>query len=247
LKTKNRENPGYTQQKTCHLEKFRHGIVPQAKLPCEHRQLRSISVRNLVFCTRRVRHCSLRSKDNFKRDWVSDRLFSSMLALYSISSRTIQIFSALQNMDNPEEILARARERAQKMNLPYAGALLPAEARALMQNLHGAKLVDVRTRAELEWVGSVPGSVAVEWNAWPGGARNPDFVAQLEQQVDKAATVMFLCRSGARSNAAAIAAMQAGYNKAYNVLEGFEGDKDDGGQRNKLGGWRAAGLPWTQS
>jgi rhodanese-related sulfurtransferase len=156
-------------------------------------------------------------------------------------------FSALENMENPQEILARARERAQKMNLPYAGALLPAEAHALMQNLHEAKLVDVRTRAELEWVGSVPGSAAVEWNAWPGGARNPDFVAQLEQQVDKAATVMFLCRSGGRSNAAAIAAMQAGYGKAYNVLEGFEGDKDVGGQRNKLGGWRAAGLPWTQS
>ena len=155
--------------------------------------------------------------------------------------------SAAQNVEDIPQILARARERAQKMNLPYAGALLPAEAYALLQNLPNAMLVDVRTNAELEWVGKVPGSVALEWNTWPGGARNPNFISELGRLVDKDATVMFLCRSGGRSNATASAATQAGYGKAYNILEGFEGDKDAGGQRNKNGGWRAAGLPWTQS
>ena len=133
------------------------------------------------------------------------------------------------------------------MNLPYAGAMLPAEAYALMQALPGATLVDVRTRAELEWVGRVPNSIAIEWNTWPGGARNPSFTDELERLVPKNATIMFLCRSGVRSNGAAIAATQVGYTEAYNVLQGFEGDKDASGQRNKLGGWRAAGLPWTQS
>lgn len=133
------------------------------------------------------------------------------------------------------------------MNLPYAGALLPAEAYALMQTLPGATLVDVRTRAELEWVGRVPNSIAIEWNDWPNGTRNPTFTEELEQRVHKDAPIMFLCRSGVRSNGAAIAATQAGYSNAYNVLQGFEGDKDASGQRNKLGGWRAAGLPWTQS
>ena len=58
---------------------------------------------------------------------------------------------------------------------------------------------------------------------------------------------MFMCRSGARSHAAAAAAKQLGYTEAYNVLEGFEGDKDPLGHRNTVGGWRKAGLPWVQS
>jgi rhodanese-related sulfurtransferase len=133
------------------------------------------------------------------------------------------------------------------LKLSYAGALLPAEAHALMQSLPEAKLVDVRTRAELEWVGRVPGSVAIEWNTWPGGGRNPNFIAELETLIGKNAIVMFLCRSGVRSHHAAIAVTEAGYTDAYNILQGFEGDKDSSGQRNRLGGWRFAGLPWTQS
>ena len=149
-------------------------------------------------------------------------------------------------METTQEILARARERAQQMKLAYAGALLPAEAYALMQSLPGAKLVDVRTSAELEWVGRVPGSYAIEWNAWPGGGRNPNFVAEFELLIEKNAIAMFLCRSGVRSHNAAIAVTENGHAGAYNVLQGFEGDKDESGQRNKLGGWRFAGLPWTQ-
>ena len=146
-----------------------------------------------------------------------------------------------------QEILAQARERAEEANLPYAGALLPVEAHVLMQQRLNTKLVDVRTRAELEWVGFVPGGVRIEWTTWPGGGRNLNFIAQLETLIDKDAIIMFLCRSGGRSHHAAIAATQVGYINAYNVLHGFEGDKDPSGQRNKLGGWRAAGLPWTQS
>ena len=149
-------------------------------------------------------------------------------------------------MQATQEILAKARERAQELKLPYAGALLPAEAHTLMQSLPEARLVDIRSRAELEWVGQVPGSVTIEWNSWPGGSRNLDFIAEFEALIDKSSTVMLLCRSGVRSHHAAIALTQAGYAHAYNVLQGFEGDKDPNGQRNKLGGWRAAGLPWTQ-
>jgi rhodanese-related sulfurtransferase len=58
---------------------------------------------------------------------------------------------------------------------------------------------------------------------------------------------MFLCRSGVRSHAAAIAATQAGWKEAYNILEGFEGDKNAEGQRNSVGGWKFARLPWIQS
>ncbi|MGH9576968.1 MAG: rhodanese-like domain-containing protein [Terriglobales bacterium] len=143
-----------------------------------------------------------------------------------------------------DDIKQLARDRAQKMKLPYAGALLPAEAHALMQK--GAKLVDVRTDAELQYVGSVPGSEAIEWNRYPEGQRNPDFLQQLDQAVGKDEPVMFLCRSGVRSHSAAIAATQAGWKEAYNILEGFEGGKDGEGHRNAVGGWKFARLPWTQ-
>ena len=144
-------------------------------------------------------------------------------------------------MDN---IKQRARERAQKLKLPYAGAVTPSEAHDLMQA--GVKLVDVRTEPELQYVGSVPGSNAIEWNTYPEGARNPDFLRQLGDTVKKDQAVMFLCRSGVRSHQAAIAATQAGWQEAYNILEGFEGDKDGEGHRNVVGGWRKAGLPWIQ-
>jgi len=145
------------------------------------------------------------------------------------------------------EILNKAQQRAKEKNFPYEGALLPAEAFQIMQSAPGATLVDVRTRAELDWVGRIPDAVTVEWVTYPGMNPNPHFITQLEQTVDKESLVMFICRSGARSHNAAIAAMQAGYTDCYNVLEGFEGDKNPDAQRNALNGWRAAELPWEQS
>ena len=145
------------------------------------------------------------------------------------------------------EILQRAAERARQMGLPYAGALTPAEAHELWRNAPGAKLVDVRTRAEWDYVGRIPGAVEIEILGYPGNRPNPSFVADLEGKVDKSAPVLFICRSGGRSHNAAIMATQAGYGASYNVLEGFEGDRDPQGHRNTVGGWRAAGLPWSQS
>jgi rhodanese-related sulfurtransferase len=150
-------------------------------------------------------------------------------------------------MADIEAIFKAARERARAQGLPYEGSLLPAEAHAILQNQTGAKLVDVRSRAELDFVGRVPGSVEIEWKSYPGMRPNPQFVDQLKQQVSADAVVMFLCRSGGRSHETAAAAAQAGYREAYNVLEGFEGDRDAGGHRNTTGGWRARGLPWSQS
>jgi rhodanese-related sulfurtransferase len=144
-----------------------------------------------------------------------------------------------------DDIRHKARERGRQLKLSYAGAVLPAEAHALMQA--GAKLVDVRTDAELHFVGSVPGSEAIEWNTYPEGQRNPAFLEQLGEAVRKDETVLFLCRSGVRSHSAAIAATEAGWTEAYNILEGFEGDKDADHRRGTVGGWRKAGLPWVQN
>ena len=145
------------------------------------------------------------------------------------------------------ELLEAAQARARENNLPYIGALLPGEAHALLRQAPGAKLVDVRTRAEWDYVGRVPGAVQIEWQHYPSGQLNPDFLTDLQAQVDREALVMFICRSGARSHAAAAAATAAGYTQAFNVLEGFEGDKDQNQHRNSVGGWRAASLPWVQN
>jgi len=96
-------------------------------------------------------------------------------------------------------------------------------------------------------VGRPPDAVFIEWNAWPGGARNPAFEQELLARVpDKAAPVLFLCRSGGRSHHAALAAQQLGYAQAFNILEGFEGAKDPKGHRGTIAGWKVAGLPWVQ-
>jgi rhodanese-related sulfurtransferase len=144
-----------------------------------------------------------------------------------------------------EKIKQAAAERAKKLGLSYAGALLPAEAHALMQA--GAKLVDVRTKPELLYVGKVPGSIGLEWQTYPGNRPNAEFIAELAAVAKKEEPVMFLCRSGVRSHSAAEAATRAGWRECYNVLEGFEGDKDTDQHRSSVGGWRKAGLPWTQS
>jgi rhodanese-related sulfurtransferase len=144
-----------------------------------------------------------------------------------------------------DEIKKAAAERARRMGLGYAGALSPAEAHTLMQA--GAKLVDVRTKPELLYVGRVPGSITLEWQTYPGNRPNPEFLGELAAVAGKGDALMFICRSGARSHGAAEAATQAGWRECYNVLEGFEGDKDENQHRNSVGGWRKAGLPWIQS
>lgn len=108
-----------------------------------------------------------------------------------------------------------------------------------------AVLVDVRTDAEREWVGFVPDAVPVAWKQWPGMAMNAAFDEQIQSAAgDKA--VVLLCRSGVRSIAAAKRATELGL-KAYNILEGFEGDPDSSAQRGRRGGWRYRGLPWRQN
>lgn len=108
-----------------------------------------------------------------------------------------------------------------------------------------AVLVDVRTDAEREWVGSVPGAAAVVWKQWPGMGMNADFDRQLCAAVPHGSKVVLLCRSGVRSVAAARRATELGL-EAYNILEGFEGALNDQAQRGLLGGWRWHGLPWRQ-
>lgn len=136
----------------------------------------------------------------------------------------------------------------------YAGDVMPRDAWTMLASDPRAVLVDVRTLAEWSFVG-VPdlGDIGKEpvfasWVVFPSMEQNPSFAAEVQQAVPNVDTpVLFLCRSGGRSRSAAIAMTQLGYQQCYNILSGFEGDKDVSHHRNTLGGWRADKLPWAQS
>lgn len=151
-------------------------------------------------------------------------------------------------MNTPSTILSTARARGQNDQLPYAGAVTPKEALELLRSDPAVKLVDVRTNAERDWVGRVdiPASqhAAVQWNLYPGGTPNPDFLPQLAQVAKKDEVILFLCRGAVRSRHAAKLATENGYANCFDVLEGFEGEKDAQGHRKTVNGWCKAGLPW---
>lgn len=152
-------------------------------------------------------------------------------------------------MSSSEQLLTVARQRAATEAFPYAGAVTPQEAFALLHGDPGVKLIDVRTLAERDWVGRVilpePQHLAIQWSMYPGGAQNPDFMRQLEQQANRDDTLLFLCRSGVRSRYAAKLATESGFTNCYDILEGFEGDRNEQGHRKSMGGWCMQGLPWV--
>ncbi len=136
------------------------------------------------------------------------------------------------------QTLGHAAERAQRMGLRYAGAVTPGEAHRL-QDAGEAVIVDVRTEPEYLQVGHVPGTPRLEWPRNGSRAELQAFLDALRAKYQPSQKLLFICRSGVRSHYAAELAAHAGYDHAYNVLEGFEGEYGAG-----TNGWRAAGLPW---
>ncbi len=135
----------------------------------------------------------------------------------------------------------------------YAGEVEVGDAWVALETDQSSILVDVRTNAEWAYVGvpdlsSLRKELAlVPWHIFPDMHRNDEFEAQvLSVTADTAASLLFICRSGVRSKAAAIAMTDAGYERCYNVIGGFEGDKDKNNHRGTANGWKAAGLPWIQ-
>lgn len=151
-------------------------------------------------------------------------------------------------METLTKILESAKKRAQEKNLPYAGALTPKEAARVLELVPSAKLIDVRSRAELDLVGKISLATHIEWAFYPGWQPNSDFLAHLKMQLDPEVIVMFICRTGGRSHHAAALATQSGFTESYNVLEGFEGEAEvNSKQRGMVNGWKAAGLPWSNT
>ncbi|AZQ69515.1 rhodanese-like domain-containing protein [Silicimonas algicola] len=140
------------------------------------------------------------------------------------------------------------------------GEVSPGEAWRVLCDDDAARLIDVRTRAEWGFVG-VPdlretgqGPLFIEWASYPDMSVNVRFAEEVEKALngEKPSTLLFLCRSGARSLKAA-EAVSAHYARTgmavtcLNVAEGFEGDVDASGHRGSHNGWKARGLAWRQS
>ena len=135
----------------------------------------------------------------------------------------------------------------------YAGDLNPEETWKILKNEQSAMLIDVRTAAEWNYVGVADLSnmgkeqLTISWVTFPDDQKNENFIAEVEAACpDKDAKVISICRSGVRSISTSTALTEAGYTQAYNVLEGFEGDKNDDEHRGNTGGWKVRGLPWKQ-
>lgn len=138
-------------------------------------------------------------------------------------------------------------------DIGYAGDVSPREAWDILEKDSNAVLVDCRTMPEWKFVGIPDLSglgrrpVLVEWNRFPDGVQNAAFVDQVQQDAgDPGRALLFLCRSGARSRAAAIAMTAAGHGPCYNIAGGFEGDHDAERHRGRTNGWKVSGLPWMQ-
>lgn len=123
-----------------------------------------------------------------------------------------------------------------------------------------AVLIDVRSRPEWSFSG-MPDLAElgrevwpIEWQTWPDMTPNLGFLSDLNAYMQDRlpSRMLFMCRAGPRSLAAARATAKQLHSRGINVhitniVEGFEGDQDEAGQRGKLNGWKAAGLPWRQS
>jgi len=92
-------------------------------------------------------------------------------------------------------------------------------------------------------------AILVEWQTFPDQTVDPRFAERLASELGALGVqldddLFFICRSGSRSLAAAKAMAAEGYRACHNVAGGFEGPLDD--ERHRVGGWKAAGLPWLQ-
>ncbi|MGH8584074.1 MAG: rhodanese-like domain-containing protein [Gammaproteobacteria bacterium] len=137
---------------------------------------------------------------------------------------------------------------------PIVKDLRPDEAARLLQDDPNTLLIDVRSRMEYDYVGHPVGAIHVAWMEPPEWRVLPDFVDRVHRVLETRAAaraedtpILTLCRSGARSRAAAQTLAQEGFTRVFNVAEGFEGDRDADGHRSSVSGWRFRDLPWEQS
>jgi rhodanese-related sulfurtransferase len=137
--------------------------------------------------------------------------------------------------------------------------IIAREASELLKKDQFSVLADVRTKEEFDSVGIVDSMsfegrmILLPWQTFPSMAPNPEFDFILEEELArlfsdnfKENKIIFLCRTGGRSQQAALHAVNLGYKNCYNIISGFEGDLDKEGKRGNINGWKASNLPWRK-
>ncbi len=152
-----------------------------------------------------------------------------------------------------ENVIELARSRVAG-DAGYAGEFTPEEAWKILAQVGNAVLIDCRTGPEWGYVGLADLSglgkepVCVPWKTFPTMAVNPEFEIEVARRgAPRDGLLIFICRSGVRSKAAAKAMTAAGFSQCFNLMEGFEGDLDAAKHRGTINGWKVRGLPWKQS
>ncbi|MBL1142245.1 MAG: rhodanese-like domain-containing protein [Proteobacteria bacterium] len=134
--------------------------------------------------------------------------------------------------------------------------VVPEEAYEILKNEKNAVLVDVRSTMEYDYVGHPLNAIHVALKEPPDWETRQNYTENVRLALQKQfpemdgfmdVPLLMLCRSGARSAIAGEMLINEGFTNVYNVLEGFEGDKDEHGHRSTISGWRFHGLPWEQS
>lgn len=119
----------------------------------------------------------------------------------------------------------------------------------VMESQKDTFIVDVRTKAEYEFVGhpDMPNGVPnIPLRFYPKWDENVEFAKMVEKRYSKDTTLIMICRSGGRAEQAADKLLEAGFKKVYYMTDSFEGSKDDKGHRT-VNGWKVKGLPYTHN
>lgn len=127
--------------------------------------------------------------------------------------------------------------------LGHLGSLKAAE---FLKNNPDAKLIDIRSSMEFQFIGHPVGSIHIPWMDDPDWDINPNFEEEIRKQQNNNCPIILICRSGQRSGQAGTQLIKADFSNIYHVQDGFEGDKDENEHRGTLNGWRYNGLPWEQ-
>jgi rhodanese-related sulfurtransferase len=150
---------------------------------------------------------------------------------------------------------------------PHDLYLTPREAYRMKQaNPQRVLLIDVRTRAEIKFIGiadaadaNIPVRFMHDEYAWSDKSNtyrtreNPDFVAAVERLLeirglDRATPIILMCQSGSRVPRAARLLHEAGFAEVHTQYQGFEGFKAKTGAgkgKRVVNGWKNADLPWS--
>ena len=114
--------------------------------------------------------------------------------------------------------------------------ILSIEAYDMLNTVPDTYLIDVRTRAEYQWVGHPISAylfpymiMTKDFGRWDeeygyrANVKNESFIGEISKVFKKSDNLLIICRDGERSELAANELVDAGFKNVYNVEDGFEG------------------------